>query len=117
MIDPQAFLLGYIDCALWSSSDDEDVPLDEIYDLDDIATETMEAMRKDCDDFVLANAADLENIDSWSSGHDLWLTRNGHGAGYWDRGLGEVGQRLTEAAYALRPVDLYVGYGGLIYGG
>lgn len=31
-------------------------------------------------------------------GHDLWLTRNGHGAGFWDRGLGEDGERLTRIA-------------------
>lgn len=29
-------------------------------------------------------------------GHDYWLTRNGHGAGFWDRGLGEVGDKLSE---------------------
>ena len=34
-------------------------------------------------------------------GHDLWLTRNGHGAGYWDRGLGELGERLSDAARSL----------------
>lgn len=29
---------------------------------------------------------------------DFWLTRNGHGAGFWDRGAGSVGKRLTDAA-------------------
>ena len=28
-------------------------------------------------------------------GHDLWLTRGGHGAGFWDRGLPN-GDKLTE---------------------
>lgn len=28
-------------------------------------------------------------------GHDFALTRNGHGAGFWDRGLGDLGDRLT----------------------
>lgn len=36
-----------------------------------------------------------------SVGHDLWLTRLGHGAGFWDRGAGDLGARLTEAAEAL----------------
>lgn len=31
-------------------------------------------------------------------GHDLLLTRSGHGAGFWDRGLGELGDRLSDAA-------------------
>lgn len=40
-----------------------------------------------------------------SLGHDLWLTRNGHGAGYWDRKhVGEAEDaaldRLTDAAHA-----------------
>ena len=31
-------------------------------------------------------------------GHDFCLTRNGHGAGFWDRGLGHLGEYLTEAS-------------------
>lgn len=30
-------------------------------------------------------------------GHDYILTRNGHGAGFWDRGYGAAGDRLTAA--------------------
>ena len=30
------------------------------------------------------------------AGHDFALTRNGHGTGFWDRGLGEIGDMLTE---------------------
>ena len=41
-------------------------------------------------------------------GHDLWLTRNGHGAGFWDRGLGALGDRLTEAARSLGEAMAYV---------
>ena len=33
-------------------------------------------------------------------GHDLYLTRERHGAGYWDRGLGELGDYLTDIAHA-----------------
>jgi hypothetical protein len=31
-------------------------------------------------------------------GHDFSLTRNHHGAGFWDRGWGELGEALTEVA-------------------
>ena len=31
--------------------------------------------------------------------HDYWLTRNGHGVGFWDRGLGPVGDRLIDLSY------------------
>lgn len=44
------------------------------------------------------------------AGHDLWLTRSGHGCGYWDRGLGELGDRLTEAAKAMGSADDHTPY-------
>jgi hypothetical protein len=31
-------------------------------------------------------------------GHDFYLTRESHGAGFWDRGLGELGDYLTGIA-------------------
>lgn len=34
------------------------------------------------------------------AGADFALTRNRHGAGYWDRGLGELGEHLSVAARA-----------------
>lgn len=40
----------------------------------------------------------LEVRSAGSFIHDYWLTRNHHGAGFWDRGLGDLGDRLTEAA-------------------
>jgi hypothetical protein len=48
-------------------------------------------------------------------GHDLWLTRNGHGAGFWDRGLGDVGDKLTAIAKRMGSKSLYVGDDGKIY--
>ncbi len=116
MTDLDKFLLGYTDCALWSSMDSYDeggVPLDT---LDcDIAPETLAEMRKDCADFMQANAADLIDIPPEHAGHDFWLTRHGHGTGYWDRGLGEVGKRLTEACKPYGSVNLWVGEDGLIH--
>lgn len=47
--------------------------------------------------------------------HDFWLTRCGHGCGFWDGDYGELGDRLTTAAKAFGEVDLYVGDDGLIY--
>lgn len=48
-------------------------------------------------------------------GHDFWLTRNGHGAGFWDRGLGDVGDQLSEAARAHGAMDAYLGDDGDLY--
>ena len=115
-----AFTQGYIDAALWSSTDDDGEPLDEDYGIEDISPDTLRDMEADCADFqesneeLLSEAYDLGEDDA-RAGHDFWLTRNGHGAGFWDRGLGKVGDELTDAAKAYGGQDLYVGDDDFIY--
>ena len=42
-------------------------------------------------------------------GHDFILTRNGRGAGFWDRGLGEIGDTLTQWAKSFGSIEsLYI---------
>lgn len=119
-------LQHYVEAALWSSSDESDEsggePLDQNFGMEDIAPECLAQMREDVEDFVQANEDDLMTWDSerWSveemTGHDFWLTRNGHGAGFWDGDWDdEVGKRLTEASKVYGDVYLYVGDGGFIY--
>lgn len=48
-------------------------------------------------------------------GHDFYMTRNGHGVGFWDRGLGELGDWLTRMSDPFGEASLYVGDDGLIY--
>ena len=112
-----AFTLGYIECALWSSCDENDVPLDDNYCIDDMAPAALAGCIEDCADFRSANSAALEasNLSDESAGHDFWLTRNGHGAGYWDRGLGAIGTILSDAARVYGSVDFYVGDDGKVY--
>jgi len=50
-------------------------------------------------------------------GHDIWLTRNGHGTGFWDRGMGRLGDWLSERACALGECTLYQGDDGFLYFG
>ena len=90
---------AYMVCALWSSVDDEGEPLDGLYETWDLADEATASMIEDCENFL--DLLDDEGID-WRAGwhpeqlgHDFWLTRNGHGAGFWDRYSGD-GQQLTE---------------------
>lgn len=120
------FILGYITCAIWASIGDDEQPLDEKYDSDDLAPETRKAMEADCEKFIAENEtalSDYEGIigshpeytESVKAGHDFWLTRNGHGAGFWDRGIGETGDTLTEASEGFGGVDLYVGDDGKLY--
>ncbi len=40
-------------------------------------------------------------------GHDFWLTRNHHGVGFWDRDLGELGDKLTELAHTFKAVNVF----------
>jgi hypothetical protein len=49
--------------------------------------------------FVTANYELLTSagVTAEQAGHDLILTANHHGAGFWDRGLGAAGDALTEA--------------------
>ncbi len=49
--------------------------------------------------------------DAWERiGHDFALTRNHHGAGFWDRGMGKLGDILTTAAqsYGEQNIDCWV---------
>ena len=108
------FTEAYIECALWASTDEEGEPLDMYQDID-IAPESLAAMVADCEAFQRDNADDLAELDDGQAGHDFWLTRNGHGAGFWDRGLGELGDRLSKAAHVYGSSDLYVGDDGTIY--
>ena len=116
-IDSSEVIQAYMVCALWTSTDDAGDPLDINYDLDDISPDLAASMMSDCENFIIANRADLlaSGQDTSQIGHDFWLTRNGHGAGFWDRGLGEVGDRLTTACKAFSSIDLYVGDDGKIY--
>jgi hypothetical protein len=110
------FTQGYVEAALWSSTGDDDEPLDSTYDLSDIADETRKTILKDTKKFQEDNAKDLAQFNSARAGHDFWLTRNGHGAGFWDGDYPEPqAARLTEASKAFGETDLYVGDDGKLY--
>lgn len=48
-------------------------------------------------------------------GHDFWLTRNGHGAGFWDRDNGELGDKLSAIAHSFGECYAYQGDDNLIH--
>lgn len=123
----EEFLDAYITAALWSSTyeddDQEDIPMDD--GEHELAPETRLKMQADCEAFIArCNVIGLdpfpeypsrnEYSDAELSGHDFWLTRNGHGCGYWDRDL-DTGDALTATAESFGRRDLYVGDDGLIY--
>lgn len=111
------FTSGYIRAALWSTNDESDEsggqPLDQNYGPEDLTVEALDKMIEDSRKFQEDNAALLARAgDAGRNGHDFWLTRNGHGAGFWDRGYpDEVGDALTKATDKYGQVDLYVSRG------
>jgi hypothetical protein len=115
-LDP--FTRQYIETALWSTNDESDEqggePLDKNYSISDIAPETMKMMIEDCDEFQeqYADLLAASGLDNEKAGHYFWLSRNGHGAGFFDEDLNE----LQAAAEAYGEFDLYVGDDGLVHG-
>ena len=103
----------YLETALWSSTDEEGSPLDDQFDIDDFAPEAVQQAEKDCHSFITHN--DVGDLDDGAVGHDFWLTRNHHGAGFWDRGLGALGDRLTKEAHVYGSCDVYVGDDGKLH--
>lgn len=109
------FTRGYLDCAEWllpePGLDDQSrvTARDKVRGWTRAAISTAMA---DCAAFQSANSGDLAafcelaKVSVGSAGHDFWLTRNGHGAGYWDRDAGDTGDRLTLAAAQCGPCDV-----------
>jgi hypothetical protein len=110
-----SFTRAYFEAALWASSDESDdqggEPLDKNYDISDFDPATRDKMIADCADFqdrygaMLDNAYGEGGIDSGRAGHNFWLSRNGHGAGFFDDDLDD----LQEAAKSYGEFNLYVG--------
>jgi len=122
------FTLAYLECILWTENDESTPaggePLDRNYTFDDFAPEAVERAAADCRRFQKENAPDLARYDhpQWTAaelgGHDLWLTRNGHGCGFWDRHdcLPEAaGEHLTKAAKKMGECYVTVGDDENIY--
>ena len=112
-IDP--FTRAYIVAALWAGLDDDDEPLDKNYSPQDLDPKALSSMMEDCRKFQTENAALMVDLDPEQCGHDFLLTRNGHGTGFWDRDLGELGKELTKVSRQFREFDLYVGDDGKLY--
>lgn len=92
---------AYIECGLWADAEDADIS--EVDSLD------IARIREDCIDFcAAANAGSLlAGLSPEQVGHDFYLTRCGHGAGFWDRGLGEQGDKLTDLAESFGSDDTF----------
>lgn len=108
--DLDAFTKGYIAAALWAEIDGDGTAFDDNYSVEDIDQKSMRQIVVDCLKFQAENKAMLDRAyteypqnaeasPEEMAGHDFWLTRRGHGCGFWDGDLSEpTGWALTEAA-------------------
>jgi hypothetical protein len=111
-----AMVRQYLVTALWSSTDDAGNPLDDTHDISALSPECVQQAERDVAAFVTKAGALLDGLDLTDVAHDFWLTRNGHGAGFWDGDYEEeVGAKLTEIAESFGTVDLYVGDDGVVH--
>lgn len=110
------FIDSYLETAIWASTDGDGHPLDRDYDVRDFSQEAIDQAIQETNDFITGNATDLDAVgDMESHGHDFWLTRNGHGTGFFDRGYGEVGTHLTRAAKTYGEVVVYIGADAMLH--
>jgi hypothetical protein len=101
--DLDEFTRQYLETAFWT--DEERLKEEAVENGLDPKThdfewsaEALQQAQEDCEQFrakageLLAQAGDDEQ-----NAHDFWLTRNGHGAGFWDRGYpDEIGDGLSD---------------------
>jgi hypothetical protein len=123
---------------LWSSLDDHGQPLDGRYSVVDFAPGTLARLEAEFDAFcdaadsALLAAFDAGTLPAWfdpaehcladlgpsheaALEHDYILTRNHHGAGFWDGDWQTLGDTLTTLAQSLPELEPYVGDNGTVY--
>jgi len=109
--DMDNFVTAYIGAA-------EELADDEFEDgYVDWSSEAQQQMEKDAEEFYTKAEKLLQKTggDPRQHGTDFWLTRNGHGAGFWDRGYGDLGDKLTAFAEKYGNIDVIKGDDGKAY--
>jgi hypothetical protein len=103
---------------LWSSTDesrpDGGDPLDKNFTIYDFAPEAIDRAIEDCESFQ--DRFHEQYGFSVQAGHDFWLTRNGHGAGFWDGSYPEPEATiLTDASKEYGEINVIVGNDNQLY--
>lgn len=116
-----AFTTAYIE-AMFSTEEGEDNLQDT--DISHISQELMEKIEKDCAEFQRLGSIyftdEYCNYKGCSpekyAGHDFWLTRNGHGCGFWDGDWNQPAETaLTTLSESFGETWVYLGDDGKIY--
>lgn len=134
--DIETIVDSALETLLWSEGeeyDENDIVIgmwDESYDYADATPELRASIKAeiihldtgdlDGDDPILNKYRDalhayIKVRGAGDFGHDMTLTRNGHGAGFWDRGLGDIGDVLTEWAEHLGTLHVFHDRDGMFH--
>ena len=131
----QEIINSYLDCAIWTDEESleeyNDAMNRETYKMDKEYWDESEIKKLmtnpnlnihnfdensiiktylDIKKFLNLVGSAVDDIDESDIGHDLWLTRNHHGTGFWDRGYEDtISGILTKASKSLGEVQLYIG--------
>jgi len=104
-LDP--FTRSYVECALWLGQDgtseadpnDGSIDLRAEYGWSDLSESAQARILADCAAFQ-AEHGELIGAEADRAGSDFLLTRNRHGAGFWDGDWPrEIGKVLTDASH------------------
>lgn len=114
-------LNSYIATALWSSPDIEESEhefLDCSKSIDDVEDKTLEFLNKELVEFInkyyhLVRKTDVDTTKE-TFAHMFWLTRNGHGSGFWD-GSYKNGDELSDACDNYPAISLLINDDGKVY--
>jgi hypothetical protein len=114
---------SYIETALWSEmdwpSDDESEPTQSLseagYSASSISVPAQIEIAEDVSAFVRVAWHILSDVKPSDCGRLLWLTRNGHGTGFWDHDGIAHGSTLTIIARTMGERNLYIGDNGRVH--
>ena len=93
----QQFIDAYLECIAFTE-EAEGKELDETFMRESVI---------DCLSFYQRICCYLSDDQIDQAGHDFWLTRNGHGAGFWDGDWPKHGDMFTKISECYGSVDPY----------
>lgn len=105
----------YLQTILWSNIDENDLPLDENYSIEDFDRSVVDSAKKDINVFMNNIGTLAEKYDPQTLVIDLLLTRNRTGAGFEDGDYGDDENILASAAKRFSELEIYVGNDDKIY--
>lgn len=122
LTDLNSFARHYVEALYFTNAGpDDEIPADA-----ELSESALEAIAADCAKFEtecgeLIDSAECtrgsgEYSQREQAAHDFWMTRNGHGVGFWDGDWSEPqATALDEASKRFGECTPYLGDDGLIY--